>query len=248
MMEYIKRGDSVVIDSRNSNPFPYLLKRGITILRTDGAANLVRRIKDRLFRKPLQNHSLVYSNKYCADYPAPICEVDFEFKEITATDNDEIEEFTHVDEWHTSKSSVLKRLEEGDHIHIAKHQGRIVVSHSAVTKDKFEDIVLRREFKLAPNEAYYWGAFCVPAFRGRGILSAFGRYSLSEMALKHGRTNGLLFIMTSNKSSQRAVSKFGWVKVGRAGFIEIFGIRFHYLLGREAFKATRRRFLIQNIG
>ncbi len=247
-MESIKGGNSVVIDSPNSNPFTYLPKRAITILRTDGPASLVRRIKDRLFRKPLQNHSLVYGNKYCADYVAPICEVDFEFKELTTDDTDEIDEFTKVDEWHTSRSSILKRLEEGEHIHIAKHKGRIVVSHSAVTKDEFEDVVLRREFKLAPNEAYYWGAFCVPALRGRGILSAFGRYSLTEMALKYGRTNGLLFIMTRNKSSQRAVSKFGWVKVGRAGFIEIFGIRFHYLWGREAFKNTRRRFFVQNIG
>jgi hypothetical protein len=36
--------------------------------------------------------------------------------------------------------------------------------------------------------------------------------------------------------------------VGRAGFFEILGTRFHYLWGGEAFKETGRRFLIQNIG
>jgi GNAT superfamily N-acetyltransferase len=231
-----------------SNPFFHLMKRAISILRTGGFVEFEKRIKDRLFRKPIQSHSFVYGNKYCADYPVPICEVELEFKEITAADNDEIDELTQIDEWHISKSSTLKRFEEGEHTYIAKHKGKIVVSYSVVTKDKFEDTVLRREFKIAPNEAYYWRAFCVPAFRGRGILPAFGRYSLTDMAIKYGRSNGLLCIMTSNKSSQRAVSKYGWVRVGRAGFIEIFGIRFHYLWGREAFKKTRQRFLIQNMG
>jgi GNAT superfamily N-acetyltransferase len=237
-----------MIDSEHHNPFIYLVKRAITVLRTEGPAKFMKRIRDRLFLKPLQSHSFVYGNKYCADYPVPICEVELEFREITAVDNDEIDELTQVDEWHTSKSFTLKKLEEGEHIYIAKHKGRIVASHSVVKKDKFEDIVFRREFKMAPNEAYYWRGFCVPAFRGHGILPALGRYLLTDMALKYGRSDGLAFVMTTNKSSQRAVSKYGWVKVGRAGFIEIFGIRFHYLWGREAFKENRRRFLIQNMG
>jgi GNAT superfamily N-acetyltransferase len=178
----------------------------------------------------------------------PICEVELEFKEITAVDNDEIDELTRVDEWHTSKSFTLKRLEEGEHIYIAKHKGRIVAAQSIVTRDNFQDVVFRREFKIAPNEAYCWRAFCVPAFRGRGIFPALGRYYLPDMAFKYGRNNIFTIILTTNKSSLRTASKFGWVKVGRAGFVEIFGIRFDYLWGREAFKETRERFSIQNMG
>ncbi len=41
-----------MVDSQNNNPFIYLVKRAITILRTDGPVNLLKRIKDRLFLKP----------------------------------------------------------------------------------------------------------------------------------------------------------------------------------------------------
>jgi GNAT superfamily N-acetyltransferase len=237
-----------MIDSQNPNAFIYWVKRAITILRTDGPAGLLKRIKDRLFLKPHQKHCFVYGKKYCAELKVPIGEVEMEFREITAVDNDAIDELTAVDEWHISRSFTLEKLEGGEHIYIAKHEGRIVASQSIVTKDRFEDPFLGREFKIAPDEGYCWRAFCVPAFRGRGIFPALERYYLTDMALKYGRNNTLAIILTTNKSSQRMASKAGRVKVGRAGFFEIFGIRFHYLLGREAFKETRRRFLIRNIG
>ncbi len=171
-----------------------------------------------------------------------------EFREITAGDNDAIDELTAVDEWQTSRSFTVEKLEGGEHIYIAKHKGRIVAAWSIVTKDKFDDPFLGREFKVAPNEAYCWRAFTVPGARGSGIFPIFGRYCLTDMALRYGRNNALTTILTTNRSSLRTAPKFGWVKVGRAGFFEIFGIRFHYLWGREAFKETRRHFVIQNIG
>ncbi len=237
-----------MVVSTHPHPFTYLVQKPITIFRTEGLASLAKRIGNRLSFKPLQGHCFVYENKFSAELPMPICEVELEFKEMTAADADEIDELIRVDEWHSSKSSILKRLQEGEHIHIAKHKARIVATMSIVTRDNFEDIVFRREYKIAPNEAYYWRAFCAPAYRGRGIIQPLVRYSLNEMAVKYGRNNGLSFIMTSNKSSQRAASKIGWVKVGRAGFVEIFGFRFHYLWGREAFKETRERFSIRNMG
>jgi hypothetical protein len=234
-----------MIDSQTPNPFIHLVKGAI--IRTDGLTKLVKRVKDRLFLKPLQSHCFILSNKYRAELPLPICADELEFREITAADKDEIDELTAVDAWHTSKSFTLRKLKEGEHIYIAKHKGRIVASQSIIAKGKFEDPLLRREFKMAPNEAYCWRAFCVPAFRGRGIFPALERYYMTDMALKYGRNNLLTGIATTNKSSLRTASKSGRVKVGRAGFFEIFGIRFHYLWGREAFKETRRRFFIHDM-
>ncbi len=224
------------------NPVIYLLQKSITTLRTEGLASFVKWICSRLF---LQKHCFVYGKNKSADLPIPICEVELEFKEMTATDGEEIDQLTAIDEWAISKSVTLKKLEEGEHIYIAKHKDRIVASQSIVTKDRFEDPFLGREFKMARDEAYLWRAFCVPAFRGRGIFPAFERYYLTDMALKYGRNNTLAIILTTNKSSQRMASKSGRIKVGRAGFVRIFGIQFHYLWGHEAFKETEQRFLIK---
>ena len=230
-------------DGHNSNVFRYWVKLAGAISTTGGPVNLLKRIL-----RPHQKHCFIYGKKYCAELGVPSREVEMEFREITAADSDAIDELTAVDEWHISKSFTLKKLEEGEHIYIAKHQGQIVASQSIVTRDKFHDPFLDREFTIAHDEAYLWRAFCVPAFRGRGIFPALEGYYLADMALKYGRTNTLATILTTNKSSQRIAEKAGRVKVARAGFVELFGIRFHYLWGKEAFKETKRRFLIQTWG
>jgi GNAT superfamily N-acetyltransferase len=233
-------GDSTVVDSQKSNTFIDVVRLA---LKTGSPVNLLKRILT-----PHQKHCFVYGKKFCGEVQVPVCEVEMEFREITAADSDTIDELTAIDEWHISKSFTLRKLEEGEHIYIAKHQGKIVASQSIVTRENFQDPFLDRELTIARDEAYLWRAFCVPAFRGRGIFPVLERYYLADMALKYGRSTTLATILTTNKSSQRMAAKAGRVKVGRAGFVEIFGIRFHYLWGREAFKETSRRFLVQAWG
>jgi GNAT superfamily N-acetyltransferase len=222
------------------------MKRAIKILRIDAPIKFVKLAMDHLRRKPLQSHWVVFGSKYCADVPPPVCEADFEFREITASDNDEIDELTAVDEWKVPKSVTLRKLKQGHHVYIAKYKGRIVASQTIIMRDRFQDPLLLREFRMASNEAFYLRAFCIPEFRGRGIFPIFGRYYLSDAAVRYGRRNGLTLTSTNNGSMLRSAPKFGWSRIGRAGFIEIFGIRFHYLWGREAFKETRGRFFVQN--
>jgi hypothetical protein len=116
-------------------------------------------------------------------------------------------------------------------------------------RDRFQDPVLMREFRMASNEAFHLRAFCVPEFRGRGIFPVLVKYCLRDSAVNYGIINGLALVKIDNRNMLRSViPKVERVsRVGRAGFIEIFGFRFHYLLGREAFKETRKRFFIQNM-
>jgi GNAT superfamily N-acetyltransferase len=219
----------------------------VTISRTHGPANFLKRIKNRLLLKPLQSHWVVLSNKYRADVSPPMGEVEYEFKEITAVDNDEIDELTAVDEWKVPKSVTLRKLKQGHHVYIAKYKGGIVASQTVIMRDRFQDPLLMREFKMGSSEAFYLRAFVIPEFRGRRIFQPFGRYYLRDAAESYGRGNGLTLISPNNVPSLRAAAKLGWSRIGRTGFFEIFGIRFHYLWGREAFKETRRRFFIQNV-
>ena len=218
----------------------------VTTLRTDGRPSFLRRIKNRLLLQPVQSHWIVLVNRCRADVSPSIYEADFEIKEITTNDHDEIDELTAIDEWKVPKSVTLRKLNQGHHVYIAKYKGRIVASQTVIMRDKFQDPLLMREFRMASNEAFYLRAFVIPEFRGRGVYPILGRYCLSDVAVKYGRGNELTLISPSNRSSLRTVAKIGWSRIGRAGFIEIFGIRFHYLWGRDAFKETRRRSFIQN--
>ena len=238
-----------MINSQNSNPFIYLMKRSIKILRTNALVEFVKRVLDHLRRKPLQSHWIVLGRKYSAGVLPPIGEVELEFKEITASDHNEIDELTAIDEWKVPKSVTLRKLKQGHHVYIAKYQGRIVASHTVIMRDRFQDPVLMREFKMASSESFLLRAFCIPEFRGRGIFPVLVRYCLRDAAVNYGRGNGLALARINNRNILRSVAPKieGAFRIGRAGFVEIFGIRFHYLWGREAFKETKRRFFIQNM-
>jgi GNAT superfamily N-acetyltransferase len=229
-----------MVNSQNS-------KRPIKISRTNALVEFVKQALDHLRCKPLQSHWIVVS--YKAEVSQPKGDVEYEFKEVKATDHEEIDKLTAVDVWKVPKSVTLKKLRQGHHIYIAKHQGRIVASHTIIMRDKFQDPVLMREFKMASNEAFHLRAFCVPEFRGRGIFPVLVKYCLRDAAVNYGIINGLALVKIDNRNMLRSVipKVEGVSRVGRAGFIEIFGFRFHYLLGREAFKETQKRFFIQNM-
>jgi GNAT superfamily N-acetyltransferase len=231
-----------MINSQNS-------KQSIKILRTNALVEFIKQALDRLRCKPLQSHWIVVSYKYRAEVSQPKGDVEYEFKEVKATDHEEIDELTAVDVWKVPKSVTLKKLRQGHHIYIAKHQGRIVASHTIIMRDRFQDPVLMREFRMASNEAFHLRAFCVPEFRGRGIFPVLLRYCLRDAAVNYGRGDALALAKIDNRNILRSIvpKTQGASRIGRAGFIEVFGIRFHYLWGREAFKETRRRFFIQNM-
>jgi hypothetical protein len=54
-----------MINSRNSNPFIYLVKRAIRISRKDDLGEFVGRIKDRLLKKILQQPTDEWPNAHC---------------------------------------------------------------------------------------------------------------------------------------------------------------------------------------
>jgi GNAT superfamily N-acetyltransferase len=223
------------------------LKWAMTILITDGFVEFVRRIKDHVYRKPHQLHSYIMVYKNGSGASAPVPKIELEIKEITAFDIDEIDELTDSDEWKISKQVTLKHLEEGWHCYIAKQKGQIVAINWIILLESFEEFYFKRQFNLSPNEAYHFRGWSIPQFRGKGVMPFLLRNNCDETALKYGKTRTYGWVNVYNYSQLRCLAKAGWTRAGRAGFIEIFGIRFHYLWGREAFKETKKRFLIQNL-
>lgn len=164
---------------------------------------------------------------------------------MTLADNGDIDELTRIDEWGMQKSDTLKMLEEGQHCYVAKHQGKIVACHWVVMTEKFEEFNLLREIRLAPYEAYGWRSFTYPPFRGKGVFPVLLGQMDVDLAQRFGKTFIYGLVRPENKSMLRALHKRGETQIGRIGFFEVLGFRFHYLLGRNAFKQTKPRFKIQ---
>lgn len=243
--------------------FFYYLKRAIDIVQERGFLYLLKRILKLLRINLFQTHLIVLGykiQKSASDLivvPSSASQKniiatrfygmppELEFKRINKKDSVDIDLLTEIDEWKTSKSDTLKYLSEGLNCYVVKKKDEIVASGWSTQARSFQDSFLKREFMLAYDEAYFFRGFCVPAHRGRGIISYLTKFIIEDLAVNHGKSKCFALVRYNNGKIIKALTKIGWKKVGRAGFIEGWGIRFHYLLGSEAFKETRNRFFLQ---
>jgi hypothetical protein len=168
-----------------------------------------------------------------------------EFREICSSDDLEIEQITQVDPWKFPKSVMVKQLREGCKCFIAKRQGRIVAYTCIWASEGFRDDFLDRDFILGLEEAYHWRGFCIPTVRGIGVFPRLVAHAVECLERNYNKKWQIGSVRVTNRTMQQSLSQLGYEIVGRAGFVGIFGIRFHYLWGREAFKATRKRNFIR---
>lgn len=237
-----------------------LAKQMLIVLKTEGLKGLFNRIKDRCCD---QHHAFViaFQSGPVSDplafptglEPAVVRALDrcqglfssLEFRQLTAADIEEIDELTEIDIFKIAKSVNLEKLQDGWLCYVAKYQGRIVANGWKKTGPEFYEPDFGRSFTLADDEVYSWRAFCVPAFRGKGVLPWLNNRMVNHLALTAGFKNHVGYVDLNNSASRRTFVAMGWSVVGRLGFIEIFGFRLHYLWGHRAFSATKKRFFIQ---
>ncbi len=222
-------------------------QRLLRILTTEGMAGLMKRTWNRFKRKPMLVTLYVLESHLKDLVNAPPALVDLEVKQITTLDDDDIESLVKFDFYVHSKAEVLQHLAEEGRCYVAKHKGRVVSCYWTVSKE-FYDYYLGRRFELADDEGYNLGAFTLAEFRGKNILPWLVAESWRKQSQNHPDWRVLGFVRVNNKASLRACQKLGFTIVGRVGFIELlFGIRFQYLLGRNALRKTTRRNFLQII-
>ena len=233
--------------SRESHVVTQFVQRARVILKAEGVTGLCKRIKGRLRRKPLHLCGYIVALRLDCPIRVPPPAIDVEIDEVEATDEDALEVLTQIDEWRSPKTHLLNRLQQGHRFYAVRYKGQIV-GGLWCQDTEFDSDYLRRKFQLAVDEIYFYNAFVTPAFRGKGIVP----YLVAECARRikaHSpyimRIVALIYV--TNKASLRAAAKVGATRIGRVGFIELFGIRLHYILGRDALPATRRRFFFERV-
>ena len=85
-----------------------------------------------------------------------------------------------------------------------------------------------RWFRLQPGDAYLYGAYTLPAFRGLRIHPASAIERLRQ-ARERGIRRAYWFVDPANHAARRMPARVGAVRIGTAGYIEVAGIRLHYL-------------------
>ena len=237
---------------------PYrVFSRIISVLRTEGLRGLLRRIEG--------YHAFVLSFQ-CGPIsdpaafpmgldPAYIRAVErgqrylnsLEFKQLTAADIAEIDELTELDPWKVQKVVTLEKLQEGWHCYVAKYKGRVVANSWTKAGPAFVEPCTVRPITLADDEAYGWRSFCARDFRGRGVIPWLNNSIRNNLHLTEGVKSIVGWVRTSNKAMLHTQVQMGALVVGRIGYIQVLGVRLHYLWGRRALRATKRRCFIELI-
>jgi hypothetical protein len=234
--------------------------RVLNVFGTEGIKGISKRIKNRLRWSEI--HLLVY--RYCGTdsalsaFPTGVDPLvvraqeraqrflnSLEFKQLTAADIGELDELSEIDPWKIPKSVTLEKLQDGWNCYVAKHKDRIIANTWTKSGPGFYEPFLKRSFTLADDEAYGWRGFCVPDFRGRGVLPWLSKSSYDHLALTAGVRSTFGLVRVNNPAMWRSLLQDGGSLVGRAGFIEVFGLRLHYLWGKHAFSLTKKRIFIQ---
>jgi len=166
---------------------------------------------------------------------------DIELKEVKITDKDEIEEIAEKDAWGQNINMIHKDMEAGHRCFVIKHNGEIVASNFVAVSNEVWDRIWARKFKLGRKEAYGWQSWCIPAYRGKGLMPFLILSTIACIANECDKPEHIGWTWVSNKKMHRSLLKIGFKKIGQLGFIEFCGIRFSYILGHDAFKQTRKR-------
>jgi len=221
-----------------------LNRRALSIMSSEGIAGLMRRLSERLRRRPqfINLYVLKLDYKDVAKLLPPT--MDLEITEVVETDDRETEALAGFGFYGQSKRQILQFLAERQRCYVAKHDNRVVSCYWRATGEYY-DYSLKRRLYLADNEEYLLGFFTLAEFRGQGIFPYLLESSSAERTRNCANLQAVIFVRVDNQASLRSSHKLGFKIVGRVGFIEIFGIRLHFLLGREVLPKTTRRIFLQ---
>jgi GNAT superfamily N-acetyltransferase len=119
----------------------------------------------------------------------------------------------------TDPVDIRARLEAGQWCFVARLQGRLVCARWAAT-GRIRVDYLACDLDLAADEAYSYGLYTDPAFRGHGVSPA-----ASVAMLRHLRAAGfrrvVAAILPENRASLRSVAKTGYRPYGLMGRVKL---------------------------
>jgi len=235
--------------------------RFMTVARGEGLGSALRRVPGKVLPNVRRSHFLVLSLRLhvgAQDSGSPDStdrdsrrreriqrmNSDFEIGEITSETDPDLDALPAVDGWTSIRDARIRWLRDGARCFLAKRDGQLIASTWLTTGTTYYEPHFKRQFDLAPEESYAWGAFCLPDRRGQGVMSRLMEHAMNEVASGYRKRAFVMIVSPSNRLSLRASEKIGFRRIGYTGFVEVPGLRFHYLLGARAFPDTVRRVFV----
>jgi hypothetical protein len=168
-----------------------------------------------------------------------------EYQEVLSCNDKQINELTDIDPWNISRSASIEMLQKKWRCFVAKINNRVVACNWSIAGQSFRDEYLGRKIQIGARESYFWRGFCSLSHRGHGVQGLLIQHAVWLRHTEDGCRHHITMVRANNQSVKRCLDKCGWKVVGHAGFIEVLGVRLHYILGHNAFQETKQRIYFQ---
>ncbi|MEW6404807.1 MAG: GNAT family N-acetyltransferase [Chloroflexota bacterium] len=199
--------------------------------------NVLRKLVNRLRRKPGFSCLVVFAQKLDALLPTYEARILFEFEVLPANADQVRTRLAHIPSEHTF--DIEQRIRNGHRCVAAKHLGHIIYANW-IAFGKLYSYLLGREYELASNESYVYSAYALPEFRGKGIYPAVASQT-NKLLRDWGYKRVYVFMEPHNRAALQMPAKLGYEKIGYTGYVEIFGWRRYFHWDRGMFAALTKR-------
>jgi GT2 family glycosyltransferase/SAM-dependent methyltransferase/ribosomal protein S18 acetylase RimI-like enzyme len=196
------------------------LARAVDVLRNEGWRSLwFRALGETIYRR-----LVVIERRLDKPFPPVTTSVPVGVRPLAAFEIDEYVRFRPD----ANSDEIRRRLLAGHRCFVARYQGGIVNAGWYGTGRVRIDY-LDRDIVLAPNEAYQYDSFTLPAFRGCNI-AAFRIREAAAYFRAAGYRRLLAVVLPENRAAFRPVQKSGYNRAGVMGYVGLARWRRHFYL------------------
>lgn len=214
----------------------------MTTLLKENPVAFMKKIVNRARKKP-HLEFFYHLSASLSGIKAPPPKTEVEIKEVSIEDDEILEELAKIKSINCTKAQLSQFLVEGRRCYVAMHNGQLASCYWVLRKG----FMYHRNFDLADDEEFQLAGYTYPAFRGMGIIPHLVAVTASERYQHNPNMQVISHVGVTNKASLRTLQKLGFTKDGLVGFFEIFGVRFHFILGHKVFPKTRKRIYFEKM-
>lgn len=159
----------------------------------------------------------------------PQAQVDLQIERLTPNNPETLHELAQIYRVPAEEEGILNRLADNEVCFLGMVDGRIIgyvwIRHTGVVREFRETL-----FTLASDEVYYHDAYVLPEMRGKNIYTTMKARTGQIMAEQYGKRRAISFVRYDNHASLNASRKLGAQRIGRIGYVKLFGKRIRYLI------------------
>jgi len=202
----------------------------------------LRKIINRLSRKPNLKYLQVWQRDLREDIPTLPCDIQYDF--VLLPQEVEVIEKRSANLPYIHRNDINDRVAAHHKCCIATHGGETVYAAWLGVGYAYS-YFLDRRLELADGEIYFYGAYTIPEYWSLGVHTSVRSRALQIASGSYQRV--VAFIEPYNLPAVKSIKELAYEYFGRTGYVEIAGIRYYFHRDKGAFSNLSRRYYFRRV-